>query len=230
MAVGAPIYASLPTLTSGDGVTWTASINVGSATSDNCLFVTAYHEDGKTITSMLWDGGASTGQMGSTNIRYWTAPATGTKTLTVVLNAYSSVKPLVMIALFENVDQGSPVGSLVSGSLPSTTPSTGSVTCPSGGTVYGVLVHTYSTAAPTLTSGTAAGSPSSAYTASSWGFAHAYRESTGAISWSTTNSGSANGVVLGVPINAASGGGGSTSDAILSPKTARILLPRLMSH
>ncbi len=228
MAVGAPIYAALVTLTSGDGITWTASVNVGSATSNNVLFITAYHDDGKTVTSMLWDGGASTGQMGSTNIRYWVAPATGTKTLTVVINAYSSQPPRVTLALFENVDQSTPTGTLVAGSLPSSTPSTGSVTCPAGGTVYGILFHTYSTAAPTLTSGTAAGSPDAAYSGSPWGWAHAYRESTGAISWSTTNSGS--GGVWGIPINAAAGGGGSTSDAILSPKTPRILLPRLMSH
>lgn len=210
MAVGAPTYASLPTMSSGDGITWTYSITLPSG-SDQLLFVCASHDDGKSISSLSWNGSSPTAYLSGTAWGYWLAPATGSRTLAVVINAYSSRPPRIQVACFDGAHQTTPLGSVVTGSTPSSTPSTGSITCPSGGTVYGVLLHAFSTTDPSLTAGTGAGSPASAHSDSGWGYAHAYRESTGALSWSCSNSGST--YVAGVPINPAAGGGSSAGAA-----------------
>lgn len=201
MAVGAPSYSALVTMSSGDGITWTASVTLPSGT-DQLLQVVAFHADSKTINSIAWDGGAPASYLVATAWGIWKAPATGTKTLTIVINAYSSQAPKVLLALFDGVDQTTPVGSVTAGSLPSSTPSTGSITCPSNGTVYGVLFHNYTSTDPSVTSGTAIGTTHDGF---SFGHAHAYRESTGAVSWSCSSSGS--GYVAGVPINASAGSG-----------------------
>lgn len=120
-----------------------------------------------------------------------TGPASGSNTLSVTLSAYDILR--WRADDFTDVDQTTPTGTAVTNSGTSTAPTTGSVAISGGGAVWGYANHLYSSAL-TATAGTLAGA--STGTGTSW--ASSYRTTTGALSWSASQS--ASWVAIGVPL------------------------------
>lgn len=134
------------------------------------------------------------------NLRLWrkTAPATGANNIVITLASYQNT--MLSASDWTGVDQTNPLGTPVGGSGTASYFSTGTLTCPTDGAIWGCGTHGYTTSPGTWTStgGTSIGWTRSASTG--FGQASAYRTSTGAISWNLFTS-----IAYGyhmIPINA----------------------------
>ena len=179
----------------GGGTTVSFSYTV---TGSNTLLFTGVTQ---AVTSITYNGAAlsSIGTSGSLNVFSKTGPSTGSNTLSFSFSSYSG-SHYAVTGSFAGVDQTTPLGTVVTNSGSSSAPSTGSITCPASGAIYGQFFHNYSTATPTVTSGIAAG----LITSFTQTYGGAYDTSTKALSWSVNKSGSW--WTVGVPINQVSAG------------------------
>lgn len=183
----------------------TISIDTGSTGADRILEVTLVGRvNPDTLSSVQYAGSAmaSVVDVGPYLKSYRiVAPATGANNLTFTSSAFDRFQYAWKV--FEGVDQTSPTGTAVTVSSTATTDrSTGSVTCPTGGMVIGSMADDF---APTNNVTGVAG------TVIGWhqnGNArittHSYRNSTGALTWTTDNLGF-DWWCFGVPLNAAGG-------------------------
>ncbi len=113
-------------------------------------------------------------------------PATGAHNLTCALASGTLSAVAVAIADFNGVDvAGTPLGTSVANTGNSSGPTSGSITCPANGMLWGSELNQYATAVPTAGSGTTLGgtvrSGGNGYCA-----AAGYRTSTGAVAYSLT--------------------------------------------
>jgi len=154
---------------------------------------------GGTITNVSYagtnlDNYGSSGQMRALAKQ---GVATGPNTLTFTRSSYGGLA--FNTSSFAGVDSVTPFGAVVFNTGATSSPSTGSITCPSGGMIWGAEFSSYTTApAPSITSGTLGASVRS--TGSGQTLATGYGSTTGAISWAL---GSAPGSwsAVGFPIN-----------------------------
>jgi hypothetical protein len=187
--------------TTGGGTTVSFSYAVGSG-ADRYLLIGCSNFGNLDISSVtynsvacssVYDSGAVSASM---EIFGLAAPASGTNTMSFTLASYDPQGAKYSVADWTGVDQTTPVGSTVVNTGNSSGPvTTGSVTCPSNGAIFGIGRHTYSSAGMTIAAGTSIGNT----TAGANSFAGAYSLSTGALSWTPSNSG--NWRAVGIPIN-----------------------------
>lgn len=172
----------------------------------NRLLVVITRDPTGVVCSGVSYGGVSLTYGGAigTYLTWWylVAPATGSNTL-----AFTSAYCLLgyEASTWSDADQTTPVGTAVTATGNSTTPATGSVTVPTNGAAVGGFYHHYSSGAPSITSGTALDGFING-NGRTWG--HGYRTSTGSLAWSTAYA--YDWEAVGIPINVAGGGGGST--------------------
>lgn len=181
---------------SGNGTTITIT-GFTTAGSNKVLFFSGADPAGGTQNSVSYNGVSMTSQVNN-NIRVWTLPTPATSgNFSVNLSAYGGL--LYEEASFNGADDtGTPFGTAVTASVSSTTSSTGSITCPTNGAIYGAEFNGYTPSpAPTINSGTLLVSVRSG--AGGQGSASAYRTSTGSLAWNL--SASQNWWAGGVPIN-----------------------------
>lgn len=182
------------------GTTVIYSYTVGSG-SDRLLLLQTYPTGSSgTVTGVTYGGDALTNIDTSDVCLTWskTAPLTGSNTVSISVATYSTI--FTSTSDWTGVDQTTPVGAAVVAGGSSSSPSTGSVTCPTNGAIWGAEYSAYTTgSAPTAGSGTTlAGAVRNG--ASGETKAAGYRTTTGAVSWSLGSS--AGWVAAGIPINA----------------------------
>lgn len=197
------------TNTTGGGTTVSFSYTSGSG-SDRYLLVGCAQFAGLDITAVSYNSVALTNiydaGVGTAPIELWglVAPATGSNTLSFTMSSYDPGGVKYSTTDWTGVDQTTPVGAAVVATGSSAAPATGSITVPAGGAAFGIGRHQY-TAAMTINQGTLTGSLSTGGV----GLAGAYRATTGDLSWTASNN-FISWRAVGVPINAAGSGGGST--------------------
>lgn len=171
------------------------------ASSNRILLVGAKTTNGATLSGVTYNGSSLTNfnTYGTHKTYRLIAPATGSNTLTVSYSGYSS--SYFKAASFSGVDQTVPLGTEVTNSGTDNSPSTGSITCPGSGMIWGWEHGAYSTALPTIggSGNTLAGAARSGGGGQT--LAGAYRSTTGSVAWTLANGGSFGWEVLGVPIN-----------------------------
>lgn len=197
------------------------SINISYASgsgADRLLLLQTTNWVADYVTAATYNGSSLTLQDNNSGQKLWSlvAPSPGTNTLNLSVSTYSSVA--YEASDWENVDQTTPVGTVVKASGTSSSPATASITCPSGGAIFGGEFSGYNTSGSvTAGSGTtlthSGRNPSNGYTA-----AGGYRANTGTISFSTPSSAAWR--AQGVPINAASGGD-TTAPTLTSPTSTQ---------
>lgn len=174
-----------------------------SAGADRLLLVQSEDYGGIAVAAVSYAGTSLSlvGSTGTLNMWQLVAPASGTNTLSFTLASYSHCLPST--SDWTGVDQTTPLGTLVTASGASTTPSSGSAVCPTNGAIYGGMGSAYSTAAPTAGSGTTlAGSVRDG--GSGYIKAGGYRSNTGDISFSIP--GASTWVAQAAPVNPVSVG------------------------
>jgi len=179
----------------------TVSFSFTTAGSDIAILVGARSSNSFTVSGVTY-AGVSLTQLANSGVSMKAfglgSAAVGANNVAVTCSAYES--PYVNTASFNGVDGTTPFGTAITNSGTSTAPSTGSVTCPTDGAVWGTEFNNYTgSGSITATAGTLIGSQRSGGTGQGW--AHAYRLSTGAITFSIP--GSAAWWAAGVPINVA---------------------------
>lgn len=187
--------------TTGGGTTVSFSYAVG-AGSNRYLSIGCSNFGGLDISavtynsvacSSIYDAGAVTARVEIWELKN---PASGTNTMSFTLASYDPQGAKYSVADWTGVDQTTPSGAVVVNTGNSTGPvTTGSITCPSGGAIFGIGRHTYSSAGMTISSGTSIGNT----TAGSNSLAGAYSLATGALAWTPSNSGTWRAV--GIPLN-----------------------------
>ena len=133
----------------------------------------------------------------------WPVPdaLSGSQTLSAVI-ASTYGQALIMWELAGGTDPAGRYGTVFSASGSSNAPSSGSQTCPANGYLFGAMWHNYSAGAASTTAGTSRGNGYEG--GGSRLYSAAYRTSTGALTWSTTDASTWG--VLGVPILGAASG------------------------
>jgi hypothetical protein len=196
--------------TSG-GTSITYSFTCSSGT--DRFFIVSATDDGianPPITSVTYNSVGLTAVSGTqpeVEMYQLVAPATGANNLTWNLSSYSFLH--TAISDWTGVDQSTPLGTVVTNAGTSAAPTSGSVTCPSNGAVWGSEFSGYTTAGtPTAGAGTTL---ASAYRSGAGGRTGAggYRLDTGALNWNIPSS--AGWFAQGIPINAAGAGGGAAT-------------------
>lgn len=189
----------------GGGTDHSVSFNVGSLT-DGALFMGFRATDAGDISAVQFNGDAATYIGIVSGLEYWVLvnPDQGSA-YNVTWTGPAFINCHYAFSSWSGVDQTTPNGTPVTATGTSGTPSTGSVTCPANGAVLGILRHLYSGSDATNTAGTQIGTYRDGPGVT---IAHAYRTSTGAVSWGNLENYAWEAV--GIPINAAGGGGGST--------------------
>lgn len=189
----------------------TVSFSFTTAGSDIAILVGARSSNGFTVSGVTY-AGVSLTQLANSGVSMKAfglgSANSGANNVAVTCSSYEF--PYVNTASFNGVDGTTPFDTAVTNSGTSAAPSTGSVTCPTDGAVWGTEFNNYTgSGSITATAGTLIGSQRSGGTGQGW--AHAYRLSTGAITFSIP--GSAAWWAAGVPINpsAASGQGVGTA-------------------
>lgn len=173
------------------------SFNVGTLT-NGVLIVGIRPVDSTAPTSVQFNGSSMTSIGSVGNLHYFrlVAPTQGgaynvTWTISTDVNCHYA------FSSWSGVDQSTPIGTVITATGNSATPSTGSVTCPSNGAVLGILRHFYSGTAITTTAGTSIGTNQDG---NGVYIAHAYRTTTGALSWGNLENYAYD--TAGLPINA----------------------------
>lgn len=211
----------MTTLVSSKAVRSTGSPNVfettftpGSLGSDGALFIGVAAVDLVDIAAVKWDGTLCSYVGAQAGLEVWqiVAPTEGTNLLVRVELGSGVFKNIfVAVSSWSGVDQTTPSGTLVGVSGSSTgartVPSSGSITCPSGGAIIGWFYDEYSDADATASAGTLIGQNRT----SGGVIAHAYRTTNGVLTFSDSNY-AVNWRAAALPINAATGG--STSETI----------------
>lgn len=180
---------------SGTSVSFSYTSSSGS---DRVLLAQSRSNAG-TVTACTYAGASLTALNTTGSLITWLriAPATGSNTLAFTISSYGSVQ--ASVANFTGADQTTPTGTAVTAAGTSTAPSSGSVTCPTNGIVWGGQTSDYTTSgAPTMGSGVTSGgsirNASGGHTKSA-----GYRENTGPISFTLSSSSAWN--VQAYPIN-----------------------------
>jgi hypothetical protein len=178
------------------------SFNVGTLT-DGVLIVGIRPVDGTAPTAVQFNGSSMTSIGSVGNLHYFrlVAPTQG-GAYNVTWTISTNVNCHYAFSSWSGVDQATPIGTPVTATGNSATPSTGSVTCPSNGAVLGILRHFYSGTAISTTAGTSIGTYQDG---NGVHIAHAYRTSTGAVSWGNLENYAYD--AAGLPLNSASAGG-----------------------
>lgn len=188
----------------------TVSFSYTTTASANRVLLAASHNNGggATVTAVTYNTVGLTNVGTTTGMILWrlTAPSSGANTLSFSVSLYDGV--LVAASTWSSVDQTTPLGTVVTNSGNSATSSTGSITCPASGAIFGAQFSNYTSApAPTINSGTLRGSARNA--GSGWTIAGASDSVTGTLAWNLASSN--NWEAIGVPINDVAGGGGASS-------------------
>lgn len=127
-------------------------------------------------------------------------PATGSHSFSAVLTGYDQSERIIVIDC-ANVHQTTPCGTVATNTGSSTAPTSGSVTLPSNGLIWGGASSEYTTGATVAGSGTTLDGTSRAGTG--WTVSGGDRGSTGNLNWTLASS--ARWISMGIPINAAAG-------------------------
>lgn len=185
----------------------TIAFDVGTVGANGALYVGVRAAGGEDVTSVTHNGDSLTfvATVGAVEIWRRVAPDTGSANVVVNISGGGN-RVFYAFSSWSGVDQTTPEGTAVTATGTSATPSTGSVTCPTDGAVLGVLYHFYSGADATNTAGTLIGNSRDGNGVT---FAHAYRTTTGAVSWGNLENYAWE--AIGIPINAAGGGGGGSN-------------------
>lgn len=134
----------------GTTISWAYSCSAGS----NRLLLSQTSGNGVTVNSGTYAAAALT-NAGSTNVlTMWRkiAPTTGSNTLSFTLSSYSRCH--ASTSDWTGVDQTTPLGTKVGNTATNASPSTGSITCPGDGAIFGSVFSGYCTAIPTAGAGT----------------------------------------------------------------------------
>lgn len=153
------------------------------------------------VTSVTYAGASLTNVgagVGSMSMWRKTAPAAGANNVVISGPLYNYL--MYTVSDWTGVDQTTPLGSQVGATGSSSSPSTGSITCPANGFVAGGVRSGYSTAPGTITAGS--GTTLTSFireTANGTTKADGRRSNTGALSWTLSTSRSWE--AQGFPIN-----------------------------
>lgn len=163
---------------------------------------------GGTVTGVTYNGVGLSDIGSSAPIRVFAKQgvSTGSNTLSISRSSYGNLG--YNMASFAGVDSTTPFGTVVHNTATNSTATTGSVTCPTDGMVFGAEFSPYtSSPAPTINSGTLTIATRSA--GSGQTLAGGYRSTTGSVAWNLASSTTWR--AAGTPINPMAGGGGAIS-------------------
>lgn len=209
--------------TAGFGLGTSINFSFTVTGSDPALILFANQDpnaDGGTISGVTYNSVSLTdiGSSGVSRTFGKQGVSTGSNTVSISRTIYNGV--VYAVASFAGVDSTTPFGTVTISTGSSSTPSTGTVTCPTDGMIYGAETSLYtSSPAPTINSGTLASSARSG--GSGQTVAGGYRSTTGAVAWNLSSSASWR--VGSVPINAAGGGGGGNVSVNLTGTSISLL-------
>jgi len=185
----------------------TISFSYTSSAGSDRLLLSATNGEGVTVNSGTYAGASLTNSGSTGGYIIWSKAgnASGANTLSFSLSGYGTAR--VVTSDWTGADQTTPVGTMVSNAATSASITTGSITCPSNGGVWGMANTGYQGASPTLVAGTGTTLASTA-TRNGTAYGGGYRLDTGALNW--TQGASTAYTAIGIPINAVAAGGGIT--------------------